>query len=140
MLMLSDCKQAFYSALSNQILDIVAPNELIGVFSKSSLEELRKAHPDAQLLPFDEAYRRYGDGHCTRPTEITEKVFEDAYGCLPPQRVRGAGNMKSFMLCEMYAADIGTFYVRVGERYFTLHQRVTVEHSQLIAMCQARMN
>lgn len=110
-----DYAQAYYSASANSVLDLINPDTGKGVFCGQSLDEIRVAHPDAELLAFDEAYRRYNEGHCSTPTQITEDGFESAFGCMPPQRVGGAEEQMSFMLAELYAGEIGTFYVRLGK-------------------------
>lgn len=134
----SQSARAFYSAASNIIIDLVGPNGN-SLYGNKSLEQLRGEAPDVEMLEFDVAYRRYADGFISAPMQITQQEYEDAFTCMPPVRVRGGGDTESFLLSEMYAADIASIYCRVGDRHFKLRDRCRIEHLSIVAKCRAAM-
>ena len=90
MVTFSECTRALYSPSLNSIVDLVRPN-CNSLYGNKSFDELHSETQDLEILDLDVAYERFSQGHIRAPQEITEDEFEDAFGCMPPVNVRGAG-------------------------------------------------
>ena len=79
-------------------------------------------------LPFREAAdlaRQAGySGFLTPISETTEKAFDEALGCLPPEAYYSDSRGCCFRMSEYYWADVTSHYAAVEGRYYTQRRRV----------------
>jgi hypothetical protein len=66
----------------------------------------------------------------TDPEEIALSTFDDMLGVLPPVGWRNDGPAESFKLSERTSGSITGIYVRVGDRYFTFKDSITLPHAE----------
>lgn len=65
--------------------------------------------------------------------EITLAVFMDAISAMYPRDWCGNAESESFKLAEMYCENITNIYAKVGERYFTFRDVVSLSHTAILA-------
>lgn len=88
---------------------------------------------EAEELVHDSDRRRY----CTGPHRISQERYEEALNCLPPERwIHGVG-YASFRMSERISGTIATFYVRVGDSFYTLNEHQSTSHAELMQACMA---
>jgi hypothetical protein len=104
-----------------------------------TLEELKASgavSAEAVTLPWDQAWKleeqRQRRQYCRGPQRITRETFDEALNCLPPERWMQTSNYESFRLSEMLCGTIASFYVRVGQSYWTLNEERQTTHEELI--------
>lgn len=91
--------------------------------------------PLAEALDLQNASDR--QRYCTGPRRISQERYEEMLSCLPPERwVRGVG-YASFRLSERITGTIATFFVRVGDSFYTLNEHEDTSHGELFRACMA---
>jgi len=68
----------------------------------------------------------------TEVEEITLTTFMDAIALMYPKDWQGDAHCESFKLAEMYCGDVTEIYAKVGEKYFTFRDKVTLTHEAII--------
>ena len=59
-------------------------------------------------------------------------MFHEMLDVLPPGKWRRSENYEAFFVTEALAADIHAWYVRIGERYWTLNRSCTRDADSII--------
>lgn len=122
---------------------LVSPSgELVSAWGRETLPELvalGRVSPEAQILPQDEAFALSDAADrqrlCRGPEPITPERFDELLNCLPPQRWHRGESAESFRLSEAITGDIYTFAIRLGDKFFTLAERGSTTHQELVQMC-----
>lgn len=68
----------------------------------------------------------------TDVSEITLTAFMDAIALMYPKDWQGDAHCESFKLAEMVCGDVTDIYAKIGERYFTFRDKVTMLHEAII--------
>ena len=130
-------EQCFYEPGAMQLIDIARPNGLSWI-NGESLEEIRVRYPRAEFMGYKEAARQMDtatrQAYCTGPHEITAEHFEEMLCVLPPEKWVNGGDSESFLLSELLIANIGSFFVRVGGKYYTVNDDIRTTHAMLLEM------
>lgn len=133
--------QCVVSLANRTIIDYVRDNGLTQIFGKT-LDQVREKYPDAQIMGADEAVRSIETSLIdTDATEITEEQFISALEALPPKRWQSYTDTESFLMSEYLYGYVTSVYARVGNRYYTFHDRCTLSHDDIIrkvAMTQVK--
>jgi hypothetical protein len=69
----------------------------------------------------------------TSPVEITEERFLEMMNILPPLGWRNAGFTESFKMCEMTSGNFTGIFARIGKRYFTFQDLVSLPHHEIVS-------
>jgi hypothetical protein len=130
-------EQCFCEPGNMQMVDLVRPNGLSWI-NGESLEEIRAKYPRAELMDYKEAARQMDaatrKAYCTGPHEITAERFEEMLCVLPPEKWVNNGGSESFLLSELLIANIGSFYIRIGGKYYTVNDDIRTTHAMLLEM------
>ena len=105
--------------------------------SGATIEEVQARYPEAIEMDYDAASdlidQAIAAKYLTGPEEITEAKFIEMLGVLPPEKWFNDGSSESFMLAELLVGNIGTFYARIGKRYYSVNAPSRTEHAEIIA-------
>ena len=99
-------------------IDLEQPGTGRGVWSKETLEEMRKRYPNAELVELDDWTEAKEQALCTEPKPIDEERFLEMLEVLPPQRWQRGVDCESFELCEHTSGRVTTIFCRFGCRFF----------------------
>lgn len=64
-------------------------------------------------------------------TEITVEQYDDALGCLPPQKWQTVDGVNLFQISEHASGNITAHYAVYKGRYFTAHRRTSDKYETL---------
>ena len=90
------------------------------------INQIRIRYPGAELADFQRVYEKVEASYRTNPIEITKDQFTYALEVLPPVGWRTAKGVESFKMSERYYGQMTAIYVRIGRRYFTFRDAVTL--------------
>ena len=123
---------------SHTVQDFMSPEGLTW-FGRKTFEQCQAEHADAVLIDADEAYARRDAGFIKPVSETTAERFDYALNVLPPGKWTGPGGRESFYVTERIVGNIVDWYARVDERYFTLTDRATLGHREVMERVSAFM-
>ncbi len=129
-----------------QVIDTFDMDKGITTFSKETLDQVKKRHPEAKIMTWDEWDVMHNEwlekNILTPPQKISEDRFYDMLGELPPilWRVNKENDSESFGMSEMLMGNITSFYVRIGEEYFQVNRKVNISHDELVDLCKPLLN
>lgn len=146
---LLDTAPALWDPATGRIYTFMVPGPdpagpLVSAWGRETLPELvalGRVSPESRILPQDEAFALADAADrqrlCRGPQAIDAERFDELLNCLPPQRwVRGA-TAESFRISEAITGDLYTFCVRLGDRFFSITERGTTTHDDLVRLCAA---
>jgi hypothetical protein len=88
---------------------------------------------DIKVTTLEAAYHMQEEQLISREAEeITSSQFFRALEELPPKNWTQIGEIESFMLGEHISGSVTTVYVRVGERFFSMSERASVDLAHLL--------
>lgn len=97
-------------------------------------QAIRRLAPDygtaLDVLPVDEAQRRYEARFKTDVSEIAEEEFHSALNVLPPVGWRTALGAEVFRISERTAGCITAIYVAMQGRYFTFQDDIRLDNEE----------
>lgn len=64
-------------------------------------------------------------------TEITEQEWDEALGCLPPEKWKNVGGVSIFRMCEHFDFDRTSHYARLQNRCFTALLPLNSDYAEL---------
>ncbi len=124
----------FYVPGTPTIIDIAAADSE-GVFrshiQNETLEQVRIRYPNAEIGEWEDIYRAAEDSCKTAPQEITEAQYLYALGVLPPVCWKTAKGVESFKMSERYYGNVTAIYARVGERYFSFNDLISLTAAEV---------
>lgn len=124
--------QCFVSLAQRVIIDYAGANGRTQIFGQT-LEEVRERYPDVQVMEANDAVDAIEDGLIDdEVTEITEQQFIEALEAMPPMKWKRYSDAESFMMVERLYGSVTSIYVRVGDRYYTFHDRCSVSHDDIV--------
>lgn len=120
---------AFYEAGKTHLFSIAVLRDgaYRTQYDNETLDDLRaQGRTEMELIPFDEACNRIDAAqmaeYCRAPVEITREQFHEMLEILPPCKWTRAKSCEAFYVSEALAGDIHAWYVRIGDRYWTLNR------------------
>ncbi len=123
----------FYVPGSDTIIDTAELRD--GVWRSSieneDINQIRIRYPNAELADFQRVYEKVEASYRTRPVEITKAQFIYALEVLPPVGWRTAKGVESFKISERYYGQMTAIYARVGKRYFTFRDAITLDAEKI---------
>lgn len=132
---------------ATSIIDVINPRTGLGHCVDSTLAQCRDEYgPDVVIMDLDSAIEAVQQAQreefCTGPVEITAEAFEEALNVLPPVCWVGyqdgyEQNTESFKISEMLCGNLTSIYCRIGARYFTLTEKISTPHPDVVAACRA---
>lgn len=124
--------QCFVSLAKRVVIDFVREDGLTQIFGQT-LEEVRQRYPDAQTMSADEAVEAIENSLIDADAvEITGEQFVKALEVLPPKRWRRHTDSESFMMMEHFYGSVTSVYARVGNQYYTFHDRCSLSHDDIV--------
>lgn len=130
----------FYVPGKTHLLSIATlqDGEYVCQYQKRTLAELRaETGDDVQLMPLDDACRMIDDAqtraYCRTPIEETRENFHAMLNVLPPAKWLRGTHTEAFFVPEPLCADIYSWHVRIGERYWCLNRSGTRAPESIIA-------
>lgn len=99
--------------------------------SHEDINQIRIRYPNAELADFEKVYKKVEASYRTKPIEITEAQFRYALEVLPPVGWRTIRGVESFKMSERYYGQITSIYARVGRRYFTFRDTITLSAEKI---------
>ncbi len=78
------------------------------------------------------------DDFKSEPTEIDEGTWMYALGVLPPAGWKHADGGEVFKCSERLTGLITAIYVRIGERYFTFNDNITLPAAECVKRVRER--
>ena len=103
-----------------------------------TLDELRaNTGEDVRLLPFDEASKMIDEAqtqtYCRAPVKESRETFLEMLNVLPPGKWLRGSECEAFFVSEPLCADIYTWHVRIGERFWCLNRSFTRSAESIIS-------
>lgn len=124
--------QCFVSLAQRVIIDYAGANGRTQIFGQT-LEEVRERYPDVQAMEANDAVDAIENGLIdAEATEITEQQFTDALEVLPPMKWKSYSDSESFMMAEFFYGSVTSIYARVGNRFYTFHDRCSLSHDDIV--------
>jgi len=106
-------------------------------YGNKTLAEAQASHPAVQLMPFGDALRMIDAAqtaaYCHEPVEITQDQFWEMLEVLPPCKWLRGTDSEAFFVSEALCADIHTWCVRIGSRYWSLNRSCTRSPESVIS-------
>lgn len=121
-----------YLPSSHTVQDFMNPEGLTW-FGRKTFEQCREEHADAVLMDADEAYALRDSAFIKPVSETTAERFDYALCVLPPGKWTGPGGRESFYVTERITGNIVDWYARHDDRFFTLTDRATLGHREVMA-------
>ena len=134
---LLDCEECAYDPVRHIIIDYINPYTRRLATSGTTVEEIRKDYPNAEIWNFDSAVMHYYDSFKTLPERITEKVFNERFECTSPLLWVNNGETESFRMSEFLAGSITGIYARINKDFFYFADEITLTHEQIINKIKA---
>lgn len=113
------------------VIDVLRDNGRT-LINNETLDEVRLRYPDAQEMGLEDASRFLDDMAVSEPMEITREAYIEALEVLPPEDWERGQASESFLMCEYYRGCVTTVCVRLGKRYFSYHDRASLNHAQRV--------
>ena len=125
----------FYIPGTTTIIDNAVDRNgvLVGHYSGETLEQIRLRYPGATLGEWDDVYAEAEASCKTEPVEINEDEFLRALNVLPPVRWTQRSDSESFKISERLYGSITAIYARLGNRYYTFSDNITLPHDHVIS-------
>ena len=133
----ADCEDCFFQASTNTIIDLVHPLTGRSIYAGENLEEIQKRYPGAVQVPWELAWEQKQEKEKRPVQEITGEKFEEMLCCLPPRGWRNGGAAESFKISEMWSGNITDIFCRIGEKFYTLRDVVSLDHDEICKRCKA---
>lgn len=137
---MKNAKLCFYVEGDISIIDTVKNGTDRSFYENENLDQIRKRHPEANLVPYEYALWRINEAlkvqyPMLEPKEITEEEYTYALEVLPPVNWIIDGDNQSFTMSERTYGDITVGYVKKGNTYYTMNCRTHTKHAELLAVC-----
>ena len=104
----------------------------------NTVEQMQAEYPGAVEMSYVEASALVDAAisfiYLTGPKEITEARFLEMFHVLPPARWVNLLETESFLLSELLIGGIGTFFARIGNRFFEINAPAKTKHAEIISM------
>lgn len=123
---------------SQGVIDAVTEGGL-GLYGGKDQEALAAQYGGpVSVISLDEAARRREAKAISPPVEIDRAEFVRCLEVLPPLKwIQPRDGTESFRICEAYSGDIHTACVRIGKRYFSMKDKLSLSHAELVAKVEA---
>jgi hypothetical protein len=95
------------------------------------LAQIRLRYPEAEFGDFDAIHAQAEESSKSLPIEISEKDFLYGLSVLPPVGWKTARGVESFKISERLYGNVTAIYARVGERYFTFNDLITLPAEEI---------
>ena len=125
-------------SLGSRILFLSCSPALSVALLVTLLRKLQAEYPGAVAMSYDEAEvlinAAIATKYLTGPVEITKARFMEMLVVLPPARWINSDGAETFLLSELLTKDIGTFFSRIGDRYFEVNAPARTLHQEIIVL------
>lgn len=113
------------------VIDFVRHDGLTQI-DGSTFDDLRGEYPDVSIEEFEIAYRAIEACFISPVRPVSYEQFIEALEELPPLNWVRAEDSESFKAMEMTYGNVTRIWVRVGDHYFSLSDRRTLTHAQIL--------
>ena len=123
----------FYEPGSHSIIDIAVLVEGVwrSQINNEDINQIRARYPKVEFGDFDQIYKRAENSYKSDPVEITEAQYIEALEVLPPVGWTSAKGVESFKMSERLYGLITAIYTRIGKRYFTFNDKISLPADQI---------
>ena len=122
----TDSSLVVFRPAGNLLIDFVKPSET----NEQAVARLASHGDGLVIMTLAEAMERHEAAAKTAPVEITERKFTEMLCVLPPVRWHNDGATESFKMSERKTGFITGIYVRLGDRYFSFDDDITLPHEE----------
>lgn len=129
----------YYSPAQNVVIDAVRPETGLTYYGKKDRAAILEEHPDAVLLTIDEAGRRHEAPFVEPVEEITKEKYWYWLEVLFPEDWQHTSGGESFKLCERACGSITKICAQIGDRYFSMSDKYTTPHKEILQRCRDYM-
>jgi nicotinamide riboside kinase len=130
----------FVNAANKHIYDDVKPDSQ-GIYrtrsSGETLEQLQAKYPAIQLQDQAQAWLDWVHSYRQDPKRISAERYDAMLNILPPMRWVQDGDRASFKMSEFTFDKITDIFAKIGEDYFQLTDDYTLDHDDIMTLCQA---
>jgi len=126
----------FYVPGSDTIIDTAELRDGVwrSTIQNEDINQIRMRYPNAELADFEKVYAKVEASYRTKPIEITRAEFIYALEVLPPVGWHTVKGVESFKISERYYGQMTAIYARVGKRYFTFRDAITLTAEKIADM------
>ncbi len=125
-------EKCFYQPSTKTVIDLVRANGL-SMHGQLTLAQLQAQEgSDVVVMDTDAAIQQIRESHIKSPVEISEDRFDHMLGILPPQGWVRYKTEESFHVSERITGNIVMIFVRIGSRYFEMHDEATLSHEDRV--------
>lgn len=125
-------EKCFFQPSTNTVIDLVRANGL-SMYGERTLAQLQEEEgSDVMVMDMEAAIQQINASHTKPPFEISEDRFDDMLGILPPQKWVRYKTEESFHVSERITGNIVMIFVRIGGRYFEMHDEATLTHEDRV--------
>ena len=148
---LDDIKQCLFDKELGQVYTALHPETGRCIYSGKTAQEIQgePGHKDLEVLDFGIAIRLSNtadrDQYKAGQVEpVTEEQWDEAFGCLPPERMNKCESGFTWMMSEALAGNLNRFYIKLyglkpAPLYSVVEDRFEVTHADLIKLAQAHL-
>ena len=136
-------KYCYYIPEKAEVLDFADKNGITSIYKRTS-EEVKKLHPTAEFITWDEAYEQIQRFNREEyldkpPSEISEERYFHMFGVLFPGDWQTSEQGESFYVTEAFTNNIYYYYVNLTaeDKFFELMAYKGAKHSDLIERCRS---
>lgn len=123
--------QVAFSRARKTVIDFVRPDGRTQICGKT-LDDLRAEYPDVSIEEFEVAYKAIESCFIKPVHPVSAEQFIEALEVMPPLNWVRAEDSESFKSMEMTYGNVTRIWVRVGDHYFSLSDRRTLTHAQIL--------
>lgn len=112
--------------------------QMVGEFSRQTLEEIRQRYPNAQLGTADDVQKIRDNKMKSEPVEITKADYDAAMDVLPPHDLSADVRGASFKSSEPLSGSLTAIYAydRQKDIYWTFNDSMTLRHDAIMKRVQ----
>lgn len=123
--------QVAFSRARKTVIDFVRSDGRTQIQGRT-LEDLRAEYPDVSIEEFEVAYKAIESCFIKPVRPVSAEQFIEALEVMPPLNWVRTEDSESFKSMEMTYGNVTRIWVRVGDHYFSLSDRRTLTHVQIL--------
>ena len=130
----SDLTHCVYNPKTNNIVSMVVPCETgdYAAYSGKLISEILAEDSDNVVMDFEEAWKMKTESCKSEPVEITKDQWREMLEILPPVAWTNRRGAETFKMSERYFGDVTTIYCRIGEKYYSFSDSISMKHEKIV--------
>ena len=119
-----------------QAIDEVNPVTGKSAIEGETLEQVQKRYPGAIVETWKTYIDRKEAALVEPPVEISEDKYTEMLEVLPPVNWVQRNGTSTFKMSECLSGRITSIYCCIGHRFFTLTDKISLPHDEIVERCR----